>query len=509
MNADIVQLHGNDNVAIAKTAIADGASFAAGGEAHRARGDIPAMHKIALAEIGAGEPVVKYNQIIGHASRAILPGEHVHDHCCASSDFQRDYAIGSAYRATEFAPAAERRTFSGYRRPGGKVGTRNYIAVLTSVNCSATVARGIASALEHSGELADYPAIDGAASFIHGTGCGMRGSGDGFNYMQNLIAGYANHPNCGGVLLIGLGCEVMQLDAIMRDKGMAESDAFRAFTIQDTGGTRKTIERGLGIIREMLPAIGAAQREPAPVADITLAMQCGGSDGFSGITANPALGAAVDELVRQGGAAILSETPELYGAEHLLTNRAASPAIAEALIARIKWWEDYTRMMGGELNNNPSPGNKAGGISTILEKSLGSQAKSGTTSLNGVFRYGEPIQGRGLMVMDSPGFDPVSVTGQVASGATVVCFTTGRGSAFGFKPAPVIKLSTNSELYRRMEEDMDVNCGVIIDRNVAVGDMGADILDKIIAVASGERTKSELLGYGDNEFTPWQLGAVV
>ena len=345
-------------------------------------------------------------------------------------------------------------------------------------------------------------------SFTHGTGCGMAASGEGFDVLKRTQWGYAANPNLGAVLLIGLGCEVFQIGRMTSLYGIEESDPFRTMTIQDSGGTRKTIEQGLARVREMLPVAAAAKRESAPACELTLALQCGGSDGYSGITANPALGVAADILVRNGGTAILSETPEIYGAEHLLTRRASSREVGEKLIERIKWWEEYTSRNGGEMNNNPSPGNKAGGLTTILEKSLGAAAKAGSTSLNAVYEYAEPVTEKGFVFMDTPGYDPVSATGQVAGGANMICFTTGRGSAYGCKPVPSIKLATNTAMYERMTDDMDINCGDVLD-GVTLAEKGQQIFDEILAVASGKRSKSEELGYGDNEFVPWQIGAVM
>ena len=337
----------------------------------------------------------------------------------------------------------------------------------------------------------------------------MAGAGEGYANLQRTLWGFARHPNFGGVLMAGLGCEVNQIDFLLEAYGLERGPRFRTMTIQETGGTRKTVERGIAMIEEMLPEADKAERRPLPASHLTLALQCGGSDAYSGITANPALGAAVDLLVRHGGTAILSETPEIYGAEHLLTRRAASLEIADKLIERIRWWEDYTARNGGQMDNNPSPGNKAGGLTTILEKSLGAAAKGGTTNLMGVYRYAETVSAKGFVFMDSPGYDPCSVTGQVAAGANVVCFTTGRGSVFGCKPSPSIKLATNSAMYRRMEEDMDIDCGVVLGEGVSIEDLGERIFQRILAVASGARTKSEALGFGDDEFVPWQIGAVM
>lgn len=504
-NPRVLRLHADDNLVVSIDPILPGAVA----EGVTAISRVPKGHKMATVGIAEGAPVLKFGQIIGFAKTPILPGEHIHEHNCGVHDFARDYRFAEAAAPEHVLPVEERMTFEGFRRQNGKVGTRNYIGILTSVNCSASVARFIADAFNRSGILDDYPTVDGVVPFVHGHGCGMAGKGsEGFEIMQRTEWGYATHPNIGGALLVGLGCEVMQIPGLMEDYGLKENENFHTMTIQATGGTRKTIERGVEMIKDMLPRVAQARRETVPVSEIMLALQCGGSDGYSGITANPALGKAADLLVEQGGTAVLCETPEIYGAEHLLTRRAATKEIGEKLVDIIKWWEDYTARNRGEMNNNPSPGNKAGGLTTILEKSLGAAAKGGTTTLRGVYHYAEPIKTRGFVFMDSPGYDPVGVTGQVASGCNVICFTTGRGSAFGFKPAPSIKLATNSDTFNRQEEDMDINCGDILD-GVTIEEKGRQILDEVIAVASGKKSKSEEFGYGDNEFVPWQIGATM
>jgi altronate hydrolase len=503
--AATLRLHRDDNVVIAIARLDKGAPCEPGGAAALAA--IPAGHKIASTPIAQGTPIRKFGQIIGFASAAIAAGEHVHVHNCAMADIAHEYEFGTDIRPVP-APA-ERRSFMGFRRSDGRAGTRNYIAVCSTVNCSATVSRYVADAFNRTGALDAYPHIDGVVAFSHGTGCGMAGAGDGFDNLEHAIWGHATHPNVAAVLIIGLGCEVFQIARLADKYDLSDTARIQRMTIQATGGTRKTIEEAVARITEMLPMVNAAVREPIPASEISVALQCGGSDGYSGITANPALGHAADLLVAQGGTAILAETPEIYGAEHLLARRAVSREVGEKLIARIRWWEDYTARAGGEMNNNPSPGNKAGGLTTILEKSLGAAAKGGTSPLVDVVRYGEPVKARGFVFMDSPGYDPASVTGQVASGANVVCFTTGRGSAFGCKPAPSIKLSTNTRTYENMTEDMDINCGDIADGTATIEAKGAEIFERILAVASGEKTKSEALGLGDNEFVPWQVGAVM
>ncbi len=498
-----IRLNPADNVVTAKGDISAGSTLEDEGVTLAI--DVPAGHKIATAAIASGEAVRKYNQIIGFASEDIAVGQHVHSHNAAFGDFERDYAFGADVTPTDYVPEAERATFQGYVRENGSVATRNYVAVLSTVNCSATVVHGIVDAF--SGDaLKDYPNVDGVAGFTHGTGCGAGGV-ENHEQMQRTMWGYIRHPNCAGVLLVGLGCEGNQISFLLDVYGLEAGPNFRYMNIQDTGGTRSTIEAGIARVKEMLPIANRDSRTTVSAEHITLALQCGGSDAYSGITANPSLGAAVDLIVRNGGTAILAETPEIYGAEHLLTRRAISREVGEKLIERIKWWEDYTAKFDASMDNNPSPGNKAGGLTTILEKSLGAAAKGGTTNLMGVYRYAERVTEKGFVFMDSPGYDPCSITGEVASGANVVCFTTGRGSVFGYKPAPSIKLATNSAMYERMSEDMDINCGAVLDEGISVQEMGQRIFDKVLDVASGNPSKSEELGFGDHEFIPWQIGA--
>jgi altronate hydrolase len=455
-----------------------------------------------------GEAVRKYGQILGFATAPIAVGEHVHTHNLGMGNFDRDYAFGVDAKPTDYVPEAQRATFEGIVRADGRVATRNFLGVLTSVNCSASAARFIAEQFR-GGALAEFPDVDGVVALGHGTGCGMGIDGEPMHLLRRTIAGYARHPNFAGILILGLGCETNQISGLLQAEGLEEGPMLTTMTIQDTGGTTKTVREGVARLKAMLPAANAVRRQTVPASHLTLALQCGGSDGYSGITANPALGACVDLLVRHGGTAVLSETPEIYGAEHLLTRRAQSRAVGEKLVERIRWWEDYTAKTGGEMNNNPSPGNKAGGLTTILEKSLGAVAKGGSTNLVDVYRYAEPITAKGFVYMDTPGYDPVSATGQVAGGANVICFTTGRGSVFGCKPAPSLKLATNTPLYRRMEDDMDIDCGPIADGEATVAEMGKRIFDLVLATASGRRTKSEELGFGEDEFTPWVLGAVM
>ncbi|MFV0295806.1 MAG: UxaA family hydrolase [Hyphomicrobiaceae bacterium] len=497
-------LNPRDNAIVAVDAIPEGATVR--GVASTMR--VPKGHKMAIRPVAKGEPVLKFGQIIGFATEDIGPGTHIHTHNCTFAAFERDYAFAEDARTETILPLAQQATFEGFRRRNGKCGTRNYIGVVTSVNCSATVARFIAEAVNRSGMLADHPSIDGVIPLVHSTGCGIDSNGETFEVLKRTTWGYASNPNMAGILVVGLGCEGFQIQRMKDAYGLVESDTFRTMTIQDTGGTKKTIAAGVEAIRTMLPIAGAARRETLPASELVWALQCGGSDGYSGITANVALGAAVDRLVHHGGTAVLAETPEIYGAEHLLTRRARNREVGEKLVDIIKWWEDYTARARMSMDNNPSPGNKLGGLTTILEKSLGAAAKGGTTTLNAVYRYAEPITEKGFVFMDTPGYDPVSATGQVAGGCNVLAFTTGRGSAYGCKPTPSFKLATNSDIYTRMIDDMDINCGDIVD-GVTIEDKGQEIFDFMLRMASGEKSKSEQLGYGDAEYVPWVIGATM
>ncbi len=468
-------------------------------------GSIPKGHKVALAPINPGERVLKYAQTIGVAREPIAAGEHVHTH---NLDFQDSDADKEFCTAINTVAVETTDNFLGYRRPDGRVGTRNYIAVISSVNCSATVARHITAAFDDT-SLAMFPNIDGVVAFTHGTGCGMAAQGDGWENLQRVLAGFAEHPNVGGVLFVGLGCEMSQIQSTVESQQLERGPLLRTMNIQTTGGHKNTVAKGRQLIAEMLPEVNTSVREACPASALSLALQCGGSDAWSGITANPALGYACDLLVRQGGTAVLAETPEIYGAEHLLTRRAVSRDVAEALLERITWWQEYVARNSGSLDNNPSPGNKLGGLTTILEKSLGAVAKGGTTSLMGVYRYAQRVDQRGFVFMDSPGYDPASVTGQVAGGCNLVAFTTGRGSTFGCKPSPSLKIATNTDMYEKLIDDMDVNAGTIVSAGDSVADVGHLIYQRLLAVASGEPTCSELNGLGDNEFVPWQIGATM
>ncbi|MBL8329720.1 MAG: altronate dehydratase [Rubrivivax sp.] len=503
-----LRIHPADNVVIARRQLLGGTVLES--EGVTIAGLIPPGHKVATRAIAAGEPVRRYNQIIGSATQAIAPGQHVHTHNLAFSDFQRNHEPGADARPTPYV--AQPASFEGIVRADGRVATRNYIGVLTSVNCSATAARAIADHFRRDirpEALADFPQVDGVVALTHGMGCATDSEGEELAVLRRTLGGYARHPNFAAVLVVGLGCETNQIQGLIAQEGLAEGAYLKTFSIQDTGGTARTVAHGVALIRQMLPYANDVKRQPVAARHLTVGLQCGGSDGYSGISANPALGAAVDRLVRHGGSAILSETPEIYGGEHLLTRRAASPEVAQQLLARIRWWEAYTARNAMRMDNNPSAGNKAGGLTTILEKSLGAIAKSGTTRLEAVYEFAQAVTARGFVYMDTPGYDPVSATGQVAGGANLICFTTGRGSAYGCAPSPSLKLSTNTALWHKQQEDIDINCGGIVDGEETVDEAGERIFQLMLATASGQRTKSELHGYGQNEFVPWQLGAVM
>jgi altronate hydrolase len=510
-----VHLRPQDNIAVAARNLQPGLEFYANGQCFRLLDRIGLGHKLALCPIARGEAVYKYGQIIGFASRDIAAGAHVHVHNVSADPFERDYAF-----CQEVPPprAAEPRFWMGYDRGNGRYGTRNYLAIVSTVNCSASTSKYISERLRTSGILQKYPAVDGVVAITHKGGCAMQYDGPDHHQLDRTLAGFARHANVGAYLLVGLGCEtgqaihliegqrLSQLGSLNRDpKGTGAPGKPLVLTIQECGGISKTVEAGVRACAELLPAINDVQRTRLPASKLILGTQCGGSDGNSGVTANPALGVASDLLVAQGGTAILAETPEIYGGEHLLTRRAITREVGEKLVQRIKWWEWYTGIFGAEINNNPSPGNKEGGLTTIFEKSLGAIAKGGSTALVDVLGYAEPVRTAGLVVMDTPGYDPVSMTGLVAGGANILVFTTGRGSVYGCKPVPSIKVATNTPMFERMIDDMDINAGVILD-GTPVEEVGRQIFEMILEVASGKKTKSELAGVGEEEFAPWSIG---
>jgi altronate hydrolase len=510
-----VHLRPTDNVAVARKPIPAGTEFVFDSGSFTLAAAIKMGHKFAVTAIKEGDPVRKYGQIIGFAGRAVAPGEHVHVHNVTAGAFERDYAYATQV-PTPLPPPAEYRTFMGYDRGPARdehqrYGTRNYLAVISTVNCSASTSKYIAERVRALGLLKDHPNVDGVIAIVHRQGCGMQFDGPDHQQLDRTLAGFARHPNVAAYLLVGLGCEIVQASHLIEQEhlNLIQLDGKKgtplALSIQECGGIGKTVEAGVQAVAEMLPRVNDVRRVQLPAKRLILGTNCGGSDGNSGVTANPALGVASDMMVQQGGTSILGETTEIYGAEHILTRRAVSKAVGEKLVERIKWWEWYTSMFGAEINNNPSPGNKEGGLTTIYEKSLGAIAKAGTTAMVDVYRYAEPVTAKGFVVMDTPGYDPVSMTGIVAGGANVCVFTTGRGSVFGCKPAPCVKVATNTPLYTHMIGDMDIDAGKILD-GVAVEKVGGEIFEKVLAVASGERTKSELNGVGEEEFAPWSIG---
>jgi altronate hydrolase len=502
----VISLHPDDGVLIARTSLMPGIEVAKGVTTVER---IPAGHKVAVKSIAVGEPVKRYGQIIGFATQPIEPGQHVHVQNIGMGEFTKDYAWGVDVKPTpNFDLPA---TFQGIKRSDGRVATRNYIGILTSVNCSAHVAGMVADVFKKNpftghDPLADYPNVDGVVALTHKTGCGMTQL-EPLTVLRRTLGGYARHVNFSHVIILGLGCEMNQIGGFLEEQRLA--GRLRSLDIQDVGGSRKTVEKAVAFVHEVLADSNNVKREPCSASELMVALQCGGSDGYSGVSANPALGAASDILVRHGGTVILSETPETYGAEHLLTRRAVSREVGEKLVALMRWWEDYTERNNAEMDSNPSPGNKAGGLTTILEKSLGAMAKAGSTNLVDVVAYAEAVTKRGFNFMDTPGFDPVAATGQVAGGANLVCFTTGRGSVFGCKPSPSIKLATNTPMFKRMEEDMDVNCGTILDGEETVQECGQRIFELMLKTASGQPTKSESFDFGGAEFAPWVLGATM
>lgn len=503
---ELILLNSKDNVALARKPLARGHEV----KTHdlTCKSPIPPGHKIAVSSIKKNEPVYKYGSLIGYAKENIQKGDHVHTHNLFMEDVSMKYEPGRFRVDTQYTDPGSCPTFNGYVRTNGTIGTRNYLGVLSTVNCSASVSHFIADAANKALD-GRFDNFDGVMAVSHGAGCCMTIGGEGLEILQRTLAGFARNPNFGGILVVGLGCEVNLVTSFMDETLLTESPLLRTLNIQDLGGTKKTIEKALEMIEEMMPKVSSAKRESVSAKHIVLGLECGGSDAYSGITANPALGAAADLVVQSGGTVILSETPEIYGAEHLLIQRAVSNEVADKLIDKIKWWEAYTKKHNAAINNNPSPGNKVGGLTTIIEKSLGAVAKAGTTNLNDVFSYAHPITTKGMVFMDTPGYDIASITGMIAGGANMVCFTTGRGTVVGFKPVPTLKLASNTAMYERLSDDIDINCGPIIDEGISVQEMGEKIFSSILDTASGKKSKSEIHGFGDHEFVPWHIGAVL
>jgi altronate hydrolase len=501
----VIRLDAADNVVVARTEIQKGTSITA--EGITALADVPQGHKLATRPISAGEPILKYNTVIGYAAHDLVPGDYLHSHNIRFDNVEKDYAFSRDYKPTEFLPEEKRATFMGYRRENGRVGTRNMIGIFITVNCSATVAKKVSAYFDEE-RLAEYPNVDGVVAFVHEQGCGMEMSGEPMDLLRRTLSGYIRHPNIGGALVLSLGCERNNLMRFFQQEGLSEGKTLKAITMQEVGGTQNAVKLGIQAIKELLVTVNQAERTPCSAEHLLIGLQCGGSDGFSGLSANPGLGKAMDLLVRHGGGAILSETPEIYGVEQTLTSRARTPEVGQKLVDRMNWWLEYSKGRDTQINGQVSPGNNAGGLANILEKSLGGAKKAGSTGLMEVYKYAEQVKEKGFVFMDTPGYDPVSATGQIAGGANLICFTTGRGSCFGSYPAPTIKLASNTPMYTKMIGDMDINCGPVIDGEKTLDQIGQEIFELILRTASGERTKSEAMGVGEEEFCPWPIGVL-
>ena len=504
INGQAIRLNSADNVVIALSEISSGVTLPDTNIVTREI--VPPGYKVAICDISKGDPIKKYNVTVGFAKTDVLAGTMLHNHNIEFREFERDYAYATEFKPIRLLPEKQRATFEGYLRPDGRGGTRNFIAIVSTVNCSATVVHAIADHFTKE-RMSYYPNVDGVAAFSHHTGCGMEMTGEPMDLLHRTLAGYIRQPNVVSSLVVGLGCERCQVGGLFQSQGLELGPNLRTLVMQESGGTRQTIANGIKIVEELLIDANKCQRQTLPASHIMVGLQCGGSDGFSSITANPALGKAIDILSKHGGTGILSETPEIYGVEHTLTARAATIEIGKKLIERIRWWKDeYAVGRDVQINGTVSPGNQHGGLANILEKSLGSSMKGGTGPLMEVYKYGEQVQKHGFVFMDSPGFDPVSATGQIAGGANMIAFTTGRGSCFGAKPSPSIKLATNTPMFERLEEDMDINCGAILDGELDMEAMGQRIFQYFLYVASGGKTKSEELDLGRHEFIPWNIG---
>ncbi len=500
----VIQLHSADNVAIARSPIEAGVEVFNG---IVTTGLIKAGYKIAIKPIKKGDAIRKYNVIIGYADSNIEVGAMLENHNVMFHEGQKDYAFCRDYVPVKLLPASEQATFQGYVREDGQVGTRNFVAVVATVNCSATVVHAVADYF-NADRLAEFPNVDGVAAFSHHLGCGMPQTGEPMNLLHRTLGGYITHSNVASALVIGLGCERCQIGGLLGSQGIKKSARVQTMVMQDTGGTRASIATGIETVKAMLHEANKNTRKSVSAKHIKVGLQCGGSDSFSSITANPGLGRAVDILARHGGTGILSETPEIYGVEHTLTSRAVTREVGDKLVERIRWWKEYCKGYDVQINGKVSPGNQKGGLANITEKSLGSSMKGGTGPLMEVYEYAHMVNQSGVVFIDTPGYDPVSATGQIAGGANMIAFTTGRGSCFGAKPAPSLKLASNTYMYERMTEDMDINCGKIVDGTATLDEMGQKIFQLFLDTASGKATCSEMLDLGRHEFVPWQIGVV-
>ena len=496
-----IQLHPRDNVAVARVPLSTGTALNVGGQSLKTRVAIPAGHKVAIKTVAVGETLIRYGQIIGRASRAIEPGDHVHTQNVAFEELAFNYEFPTGDIQIPSA-ALDAPTFQGYLREDGRAGTRNYIAVVAASNCAAHTAELIAASYN----MTSLPeGVDGVVAFPHGDGCGQS-PGPDLAQLRRTIGGVLDHPNVSAAIILGLGCEVNQIDHYL-GVGTPRTDRLIGMTLQNLGGTRATVEAARKSIGTMIERAAAEKRVAISASKISLGLNCGGSDSFSGITANPALGVACDLLAQAGATFVLAETTEIFGAEHLLVRRARNRAVAEKLLGFVDGYKKYLARFEGSFDDNPSPGNKEGGLTNILEKSLGAVAKAGTTPLNDAIDYAERISTPGFVFMNTPGHDPQSLTGLGAGGVNLIAFTTGRGSAIGFPTIPVLKIATNSVMYHRMKDNMDINAGRIAEGDATVAEIGHEIFDALLRVASGERTSAERLGH--QEFVPWRIGPVM
>ncbi len=495
----IILLHSEDNVAVARVSLSPGQSIETQSAVLTVVNAIPAGHKVALERIQAGQPVRRYGETIGVASADIQPGEHVHEHNLAFHPFEH----GFTYAPRSSPSTRSTASFLGYLREDGRAGTRNYIAVVAASNCAAHTVELVARSFEQESLPAN---VDGVVAFPHGDGCAQT-IGPDTEQLQRTLEGVLDHPNVAAAIILGLGCEVNQIDHYLGKRDGRSAKRLVGLTLQESGGTRGAVERCRAEIRNFIDEAAAMRRTELPASALVLGLNCGGSDSFSGITANPALGYCSDLIVREGGTIVLAETTEIFGAEHLLLRRAKDDVTAKKLLDCVNYYKAYLRQFGGSFNDNPSPGNKKGGLTNIVEKSLGAVAKAGTTTLEDVVGYSERIRSHGFIFMNTPGYDPASLAGLAAGGVNLIAFTTGRGSAIGFPTVPTLKISSNSDTFRRMPDNMDINAGRIADGSSTLEDVGREIFESLLRIASGEKSKAELLGH--HEFVPWKIGPVL
>ena len=486
-----IQVSPRDNVAVAKRALARGDRVVLpDGDSVAIRGTVTPGHRFATRPIPASELVLQYGQPIG-TSKGMAVGDPIsHDNMGDEVPFDRELPADLHHPETELLPEGERACFAGFRRPDGRVGTRNWVLIVPTSMCASHEAAQIATVAEFTlWSREKFPHVDGVVALPHNKGCGSS-EGSNLEVMLRTLANYAGHPNVGAVLFMDLGCEKTNLELLrsyLGDRGGLGWDKPVAWLgIQEAGGTQAAIQRGLAAIEGMLPEANATAREECSAADLVLGVKCGGSDGFSGLSANPALGHCSDLVVRSGGTVLITEIPEFCGAEHLFARRARNAEVGRQVFEAVDWYADYASKFGTVLAENPSPGNVAGGLLNITIKSLGAMAKAGTTRVEGVTGYAEPPRGRGLHLMQGPGYDQESTPGLVGAGCNAVIFTTGRGTTIGNAIAPVIKLASNTPVFQRMGDDLDLNAGTIIDGTETIPEVGQRVFDHLVELASGE-----------------------